>query len=152
MALDARSRSHIYDRLVPLIGDENANVLMSQFPSVEADELVTKQVLRAELAEVRRDMATREDLATLESNLRGDLATLDSNLRGDMATLDSKLRDDLATRGDLATLESNLRGEMARFEGGLRAEMAERFRQQTILLGSGLAGATAFLGALTTLT
>ena len=51
MALDARSRSSIYQNLVPILGEHDANVLMSEFPSVEADELVTKQFLRAELAE-----------------------------------------------------------------------------------------------------
>ena len=53
MALDARSRSSIYQKLVPTLGEHDANVLMSEFPSVEADELVTKQFQRAELAEQR---------------------------------------------------------------------------------------------------
>ena len=43
---------------------------MSEFPSVEADELVTKQFLRAELAELRTEMAA------LESGLRGEMADL----------------------------------------------------------------------------
>lgn len=51
MALDARTRSSIYTKLVDVLGDDDANSLMSEFPSVEADELVTKQFLRAELAE-----------------------------------------------------------------------------------------------------
>lgn len=32
---------------------------MSEFPSVEADELVTKQFLRAEVAELRTEMVER---------------------------------------------------------------------------------------------
>jgi hypothetical protein len=51
MALDARSRSSIYQSLVPILGEHDANVLMSELPSVEADALVTRQFLRAELAE-----------------------------------------------------------------------------------------------------
>lgn len=51
MALDARTRSSIYTKFVDVLGDNDANALMSEFPSVEADELVTKQFLRAELAE-----------------------------------------------------------------------------------------------------
>lgn len=58
---------------------------MSEFPSVEADELVTKQFLRAELAELR---------------------------------------------------------------GELRIELAQAMHRQTVMLGSGLAAATAFLAAL----
>lgn len=39
MAFDARSRSSIYRSLVPVLGEHDANLLMSEFPSVEADEL-----------------------------------------------------------------------------------------------------------------
>lgn len=59
MALDARTRSSIYGKLVPVLGDEDANALMSEFPSVEADQLVTEQFLRAELAELRTELAER---------------------------------------------------------------------------------------------
>jgi len=55
MALDARSRSSIYQNLVPVLGEHDANILMSEFPSVEADELVTRQFLRAELADLRAE-------------------------------------------------------------------------------------------------
>ncbi len=65
MALDARRRSSIYDKLVPLLGEDDANALMSEFPSVEADELVTKHFLRAELAEMRTEMAQRLHQQTL---------------------------------------------------------------------------------------
>jgi hypothetical protein len=59
MALDARSRSSIYQSLVPILGEHDANVLMSEFPSIEADELVTKQLLRAELAELESRLTVR---------------------------------------------------------------------------------------------
>lgn len=65
MALDARTRSSIYDSLAPLIGEDNANALMSEFPSVEAHELVTKQFLRAELAELRGGMGSLENRLTV---------------------------------------------------------------------------------------
>jgi hypothetical protein len=45
MALDARTRSSIY--------------LVSQFPSTDADELVTKQFLCAELAELKARLTVR---------------------------------------------------------------------------------------------
>ena len=57
MALDARHRSSIYGKLVPLIGEDDANALMSEFPASEANELVTRQFLRAETAELRTEMA-----------------------------------------------------------------------------------------------
>lgn len=57
MVLDARIRSSLYTKLTPLVGETEANALMSEFPSVEGDELVTKQFLRAELAELRTELA-----------------------------------------------------------------------------------------------
>jgi hypothetical protein len=65
MALDARQRSSIYEKLVPILGDDDANALMTEFPSIEADELVTKQFLRAEMAGLRGDMASLETRLTL---------------------------------------------------------------------------------------
>lgn len=59
MALDARHRSSIYGKLVPLLGDDDTNALMTEFPSVEADELVTKDFLRAELAELQNRLTVR---------------------------------------------------------------------------------------------
>ena len=58
MALDARHRSSIYGKFAEILGEDDANALMTEFPSsIEADELVTKQFLRAEMAELRADMA-----------------------------------------------------------------------------------------------
>jgi hypothetical protein len=59
MALDARTRSSIYQSLTPILGEHDANELMSQFPSSEADELVTKDYLRAELAELEARLMLR---------------------------------------------------------------------------------------------
>ena len=65
MALDAPTRSSIFRKLVPVLGEDDANALMSEFPASEADELVTKQFLRAELAtEIGslRPMGVEDDL------------------------------------------------------------------------------------------
>lgn len=64
---------------VPLLGKEDANALMTAFPSLEADELVTKQFLRAEIAEVRAEFA----------GLRGEFA----GLRGEFADLRTDFAD-----------------------------------------------------------
>lgn len=74
MVLDARHRSSIYQKLVPLLGDDDANALMSEFPSYDGDELVTKQFLRAELAELRTDMGA------LENRLRADMGALENRM------------------------------------------------------------------------
>ena len=59
MALDARLRSSIYQSLVPILGAEEANALMSEFPAREADELVTKQFLRAEILAMENRLTLR---------------------------------------------------------------------------------------------
>jgi len=77
MALDARSRASIYEALSPVIGEANANDLMSQFPSIEDDELVTKHFLRAELAE-RFHRQTVWLVATVAAAFAGSTAILGS--------------------------------------------------------------------------
>ena len=59
MALDAAHRASIYEKLRPVLGDEDANALMTEFPSAEAQELVTKDFLRAELAELESKLTLR---------------------------------------------------------------------------------------------
>jgi hypothetical protein len=79
MALDARHRSSLYLKFVPLVGEEDANALMSQFPASEAEELVTKQFLRAELAELENRLMLRLGGAMgVMTALLGALITLQS--------------------------------------------------------------------------
>lgn len=74
MTIDAAHRASIYEKLRPILGDEDANVLMSEFPSVEAHELATKDFLRAELA------LLHEELALTKGELRGELSSLENRL------------------------------------------------------------------------
>lgn len=65
MVLDARHRSSIYQKLVPLFGDDDTNAFMTAFPHTEGDELITKDFLRAELAEMRGEIAALEARLTM---------------------------------------------------------------------------------------
>jgi hypothetical protein len=85
MALDAAHRASIFEKLRPILGDEDANRLMSEFPSVEAHELVTKDFLRAELALTRGEL--REELALTKGELRAELA----EVRAEMGALETRL-------------------------------------------------------------
>ena len=59
VTLTTKHRSSIYRRLSRVIGEEEAEALLAEFPAQEHDELVTKQFLRAELAELRAEMNDR---------------------------------------------------------------------------------------------
>lgn len=67
MAIDAAHRASIYEKLRPIPGDEDANVLRSEFPAVGADVLVSRDHLRAELAELRAEL--RGAMGSLETRL-----------------------------------------------------------------------------------
>lgn len=56
MTLTQKHRSTIYEGLRPIVGEDAAEALMAEFPAAEHDELVTKESLRAELAELRTEM------------------------------------------------------------------------------------------------
>ncbi len=122
MALDAQTRSSIYEKLLPLLGPKDSNALMSEFPSIEADELVTKEFLRAELA-----------------LLRGEMTQLESRVRGDTAQLES------GTRSSMIQLESGLRGDMASMEAGIRADMASMETRLTVRIGAAMAANTTII-------
>lgn len=91
MALDARTRSSLYAKFAELVGDDDANALMSQFPSIEADELVTKQFLRAELAVTRGEL--RAEMGDLRMELRAEMGDLRTELRAEIAGLRGEMAE-----------------------------------------------------------
>jgi hypothetical protein len=113
MTIDAAHRASIYEKLRPILGDEDANVLMSEFPSVEAHELVTKDFLRAELALTRGEL--REELALTKGELRGDLGQL---------------------REELALTRADLRSEVSALETRLTVRLGSAIAASTALLAA----------------
>jgi hypothetical protein len=88
VAMLERHRSSIYRTLVPILGEEETEAMLSQFPASEGAELVTKEHLRAELADLRTEMAElRTDLKTDMAELRTDLKTDMAELRTEMHSL-----------------------------------------------------------------
>jgi hypothetical protein len=127
MALDAQQRSSIYRKLVPVLGDADANTLMSQFPSLEADELVTKQFLRAEISGVRGEMHTEfADVRGVISDLRGEMHTAFADVRGEISDL----------RGEMHTEFADVRGEMRLEIERVNTNLERKINHQTIWLGS----------------
>jgi hypothetical protein len=131
MALDARTRSSIYGKFAEILGDDDANALMSEFPSVEADELVTKQFLRAELGLFRSELVG--EIGSLRSELMGEIGSLRSEVMGEIGSLRSEVMGEVGSvRSGLGDLRSHTDHQVA----GLRLEMAERFHRQTVWLAS----------------
>jgi hypothetical protein len=59
VTLSTKHRSSIYRTMCDVIGEEEAEALLAEFPTREGEELVTKEFLRAELAEFRAEMNDR---------------------------------------------------------------------------------------------
>lgn len=71
MALSQKHRSVLFEYLSPRVGEEVTEALMAELPARDGDELVTKDFLRAELAELRTEM--HSGLAAVQSRVTGTL-------------------------------------------------------------------------------
>ena len=81
MALSERSRTTIYQRLEPLLGEEVIGEMLSYFPARDAEEPATKEFVRAEIAGVRAEVAgVRADLETGLAGVRAEMAQLRTEL------------------------------------------------------------------------
>lgn len=81
--LSEKSRSAIYRGLASVVDDEEAvEEMLSHFPAREVEELVTKDFLRAEMAELRAEMRT--ELHREIGGLRGEMHDGFGALRGEM--------------------------------------------------------------------
>ena len=105
MSLTERSRVALYQGLITVIDDEQAvEEMMSYFPARDVEEPVTKEFLRAELADLRGGMAAlgadlRSEMTALGVDLRSEMTALGVDLRKEIAAGDAGLRDEMATLG-----------------------------------------------------
>ena len=110
MALSERSRSVLYQGLVATIGDETAvSEMMAYFPARDVEEPVTKEFLRAELANLRAEL--RVEIESLRSELHAEIGSLRSELRAEIGSSSAELHAEV---------------------GGLRTEMADRIHRSTV--------------------
>lgn len=116
MALSQKHRSSIYSGLAPVIGEEEADALLSQFPSRLSDE-----------------PATKADLGLIS----GTLSATSIELRAEIGAVRADLGAEISeVRADLRVTEAHLRTEIA----DLRADMMDGFRRQTMWMVSALFG------------
>jgi ribosomal protein L29 len=110
MSVD-RSRMELHRRLSEVIGDEGADTLMAHLPPV-----------------TWQDVATKQDVGSLGSNLRAEMADLRTELKTEMADLRTDLKTEMA---DLRTDLTGLRGELATSGTRLEARIDQAITQQT---------------------
>jgi hypothetical protein len=58
VALSEKQRSNLHRSLAPVVGEEEAEALLSQFPSRELDVPATKECVRGEIAGLRDELRT----------------------------------------------------------------------------------------------
>lgn len=86
MALSEKHRSSIYRTLSPMLGEEEAEALLSQFPARELDEPVTQEFVRAEIAGVRTE------IADLRAEMRAEIAGVRAEIAGLEARMSERMR------------------------------------------------------------
>ena len=116
MALDARTRSSLYGKFAEILGDDDANSLMSEFPSVEADELVTNQFLRAELGVTRSELLG--EVGSVRSKLLGELGSVRKRARAGRVETAGRTRRVGCRGGRAVSSPDGLAGEHRRRLGG----------------------------------
>ena len=138
MALSTRHRSSIFQTLSPILGEEEAEAMLSQFPARDLDEPVTKEFVRAELADTRAER--RAEIA----DVRAEVGGLRAELRAEIADVRAEVGE---LRGELRSEIGQVRAEIAQLE----ARINDRFREQTMWMAGTMAvgmGLAAGIGTL----
>ena len=121
MALTEKSRSALYLGLSHVIDEEAVEEMLSYFPARDVEESVTKEFLRAELAELemRLSESLRSELQSEVGALRGEVQELRgvfrSELQSEVGSLRSELQSEVGSlRSEMRAMRSELRDEVRR--------------------------------------
>ena len=139
MALTEKSRSALYLGLSHVIDEEAVEEMLSYFPARDVEESVTKEFLRAELAELemRLSESLRSELHSEVGALRGEVQELRgvfrSELQSEVGSLRSELQSEVGSlRSELQSEVGSLRSEMRAMRSELRDEV-----RRTVLINIG---------------
>ncbi len=128
MALTEKSRSALYLGLSHVIDEEAVEEMLSYFPARDVEESVTKEFLRAELAELEM---------RLSESLRSELHSEVGALRGEVQELRGEFRSEL--QSEVGSLRSELQSEVGSLRSEMRAMRSERRDEmrRTVLINIG---------------
>jgi hypothetical protein len=92
MALSQKHRSSLFRSLTPIVGEEETEALLSQFPANDLEAPATSDFVRAEVSSLRAEMhegfnSLRAEMHEGLSVLRAELHAVENSLRGDINAL-----------------------------------------------------------------
>ena len=89
MALTERSRSALYLGLSNIVDEEAVQEMMSFFPARDVEDPVTKELLRAEMSDLRSELkGEMADLRAEMAGLRTEMSAMESRIiRWNVATM-----------------------------------------------------------------
>lgn len=136
MSLSEKSRSAAYHGLTSIIDNEEAvEEMLSYFPARDVEEPVTQEFLRAELGEVRleiaafrAEMVTRSEFHAAFEAFRSELGEFKAEMRAEFGEFRSEMRAEFGEftsemRGEFGELRTEMRGEFGEFKSGMGAEL-----------------------------
>jgi hypothetical protein len=129
MVIGEGQRRVLHQRLVEVLGVDEADVLMEHLPPTGWGDVARV----SDVAAVRTDLeAFRGDLERVEGSLRGEIGSL----RTDLERVEGSLRGEIGSlRGEIERVETVLRAEML----GMRAELIEKMSAQSRIVIVGMA-------------
>jgi hypothetical protein len=135
VALSQQHRSSLYLTLSSLVGTEEAEALLSEFPANDRETPATKDFVRAEAAVTRAEV--REEIGALRDEMHQEIGALRHEMHREIGALRDEMHQEIGA----------LRHEMHQEIGALRVEMHALFRRQTMwtagLFASGFSVMTA---------
>ncbi|MBL8777467.1 MAG: hypothetical protein JNK12_16110 [Acidimicrobiales bacterium] len=118
MALKAKSRSTLFDKLSPIVGDEEVvDDLLAQFPARDIDEPITRDHMRAEFATFRGEVAAEF------AAVRGEVAAEFAAVRSEVAT------EFAAVRSEIGALRAHTDQQFERVRTDVARQIADAHRQ-----------------------
>lgn len=86
MAISEKSRSALYQGLASIAGEEAVGEMLSYFPARDVDEPVSKELLRAEIADVKTEIGgVRTEIAAVKvtiADVRTEIAEVRTEIEG----------------------------------------------------------------------